>query len=403
MAEFKVSVVRVDAVQKHPNADRLDVVSIGGYRCIANRHESGASRYAAGDLVVYIPEGALVPVWMLEEMGFWDEAKGKGTLSGTHGNRVKAVKLRGVLSQGLLYPVISSTAATWNEDSGDFNIGRRHAMRVLFEGSEDYIDVIEGQDVAEVLGITKWEPPIPMGMGGQVTPYHGSSLPLKFDVENIKRYPNVLRDDDMVTITEKLHGTFLQVGYDPDSNPESGFGPGGKCFIASKGLGAQGLVFKNTEENATNVYVRAAHESGILAYVISRAIRHPEMKIAVLAEIIGVQDMMYGLEKGQIRARVFDIWVDGEFECRYTLVNVCRLFGMTPVPVLTSGLWKFVRDGLEDCTNGMTHENLDISQIKEGCVIRVEPDRYSAQMGGRVILKSISEAYLLRKGGTEFN
>lgn len=103
MADFQVRVVKIDEVIKHPNADSLTINRIGGYECISNLKEDGTPRYKAGDLVVYIPEAALLPEWMLQKMGFWDQ--GRGTLSGSRGNRVKAIRLRGIISQGILYPV----------------------------------------------------------------------------------------------------------------------------------------------------------------------------------------------------------------------------------------------------------------------------------------------------------
>lgn len=105
MATFEVPVVRIDDVTDHPDADRLTIVHIGGYRCIANKHNDGSWRYQPGDPVVYIPEDAVVPEWFLKKQGFWDEDKNKGTLDGKNGNRVRARKLRNVLSQGILYPV----------------------------------------------------------------------------------------------------------------------------------------------------------------------------------------------------------------------------------------------------------------------------------------------------------
>lgn len=42
---------------------------------------------------------------MLKRLGFWDSEKSKGKLLGSEGNRVKAMKLRGIVSQGILFPV----------------------------------------------------------------------------------------------------------------------------------------------------------------------------------------------------------------------------------------------------------------------------------------------------------
>ena len=91
MAYFEVNVVKIDQIEDHPNADALELAVIGGYRAIVKLGD-----FKAGDLVVYIPEQSIVPQWLLERMGL------EGRLAGKDKNRVKAIKLRGVLSQGLV-------------------------------------------------------------------------------------------------------------------------------------------------------------------------------------------------------------------------------------------------------------------------------------------------------------
>ena len=98
MANFECKVYKIDSVKEHPNADRLNLVHIKGFTCIANKLEDGSPRYKAGDLVVYIPENALLPQWMMVNLGLWDEEKLKGKLAGSDGNRCKAIRLRGIYS-----------------------------------------------------------------------------------------------------------------------------------------------------------------------------------------------------------------------------------------------------------------------------------------------------------------
>ncbi len=78
MSAFEVKVRRIDKVEDHPDADRLSIVSILGYRAITNKLEDGSHRYAPGDLVVYVPEAAVVPEHLLKQYGYWDAEKDKG-------------------------------------------------------------------------------------------------------------------------------------------------------------------------------------------------------------------------------------------------------------------------------------------------------------------------------------
>jgi len=381
MSKFACPVMRVQEVMDHPNADRLSVVKLEGldYVCISAKHEDGSDRYRVGDLVIYIPSAAVLPEWLLRSMNFWDDAKGKGTLAGSEGNRVKPLKLRGIFSEGLLYPV--ENECVFNENIGDSR------------------SVSLGQDVSAFLDIVKYEPPIPVHMAGEVMPLWGA--PKKFDVENIKNYPHVLKDGDHVNITEKLHGTFCQVGFDAGPQHDNLWGFEGTVFVCSKGLGNQGLVFERSEANRGNLYVKTLTDLR-LDEKVERIAHHLGVShLRVMGEIYGcVQDLTYGMSNGATAFRVFDIWDDsnkrwlGPNEVRY----VCAIFGLECVPTLAEGLWGDLKSHLAEFTDGKS--TLAPNQIREGCVIRAVDAPEHPEIG-RVILKSISEAYLLRKDGSE--
>lgn len=78
-------------ISAHPGADRLELAEIGLYKAVV-----GKGQFQDGEEVFYIPEQAVLPDWLIEEMGL------TGKLSGKQANRVKAVRLRGILSQGLV-------------------------------------------------------------------------------------------------------------------------------------------------------------------------------------------------------------------------------------------------------------------------------------------------------------
>lgn len=105
MSKFEVLVEQVKNVRDHPNADRLSLLDINGFTCISAKLEDGSHRYTDGDPVAYIPEGAVLPEWLLKELDFWDEENQKGRLNGSAGNRIKAMRLRGILSLGVVFDV----------------------------------------------------------------------------------------------------------------------------------------------------------------------------------------------------------------------------------------------------------------------------------------------------------
>lgn len=386
MAEFKVPVVEV-SIEPHDNADALEIANIKGYQCIVRKGE-----YQTGDLAVYIPEQAIVPEGILDNMGLWDREKCKGKLAGPNGDRVKAVKLRGKVSQGLLYP------NTRNLD--------------------------KGQCAAEEYGITKWEPPIPTQMAGQVANVHGYTL--KYDINNIKNYPEVvdylIENEVKVEITEKIHGTWASIGFYPETIHPEMFG-NGNIVITSKGLSQKGLAFKNVPDNDQNLYVRTFREifndnsSGMdmmggvlemLKTVIDDADDLDyQSPIFLLGEIFGqgVQDLTYGVQKPQFR--LFDVFIGypradmgGRYLTAFELSQLQDVFpAISYVPVLYDGI--LTREIIEEYTDGM--DTIQGNNIREGIIIKPFRDIITVGELDRVILKSVSNDYLFRKNGTEYN
>ena len=116
----------------------------------------------------------------------------------------------------------------------------------------------------------------------------------------------------------------------------------------------------------------------------------------------GVQDLTYGLTKPHFRA--FDIYVGAPGEGRYLsgteFTSVCNKAGIETVPVMYRG--PFSKEKVQELTNGK--DTISGTNIREGVVIRPLVDERRDDTIGRVILKSVSDAYLLRKGEvTEFN
>ena len=383
MSTFTVSVKRIRAIEPHPNADAIEFAVVDGYRSIVKKSE-----FKQGDLVAYIPEASVLPVWLLKTLNFWDFEKDVGKLNGKEGNRVKAIKLRGQLSQGICYPVVQDGSG-----KGQVVVGIAPGV---------YHDVSEGEDIAELLGVTKYEPPIPVEMAGEVF-NAGQALTLGFDVENWKSYPGILQEGEDVVFTEKLHGTCTIVAVLPykDAHPEA-FGEKNNILIFSKGIGAKGLALKNNEKNKDNLYVRSTRALVARIDELQRTlVADLEAPQFILGETFGpgVQDLSYGKEvgfrvfamaKGYRGAQCYENWdcITGKHATK---------FGFDTVPVLYRG--PFSEAVMKEHTDGKT--TLDAQHIREGIVMVSAVERYDVSIG-RVCLKSVSSDYLTRKGGTEY-
>jgi RNA ligase (TIGR02306 family) len=354
-----MSTLRVTAEQltivEHPNADALELAQVGLYRAVVAK---GA--YRTGEFAVYIPEQAVLPDPLIAELGL------TGRLAGGAANRVRAVRLRGELSQG----IVCRPAAL---DSAD-----------LERASAD------DEDFAERLGITKWVPPVPVAMSGEVE--SAPDLLPWIDIENLKRHPDIFAPGDLVTVTEKLHGTACCLTYLADS---------GTIHVTSKGLGSQRLALV---ESPGNLYWRAVHGYGLPQLAADLAGTLGATRVGIYGEVYGkgVQDLGYGVDArgGLPGYAAFDVCA--EIGGRLTWLDPAELpVGELPlVPRLHHG--PFELDQVLELAQGRETVSGRGAHVREGVVVRTADDTYSPVIGGRAIAKVVGDAYLTRKGGTEY-
>jgi RNA ligase (TIGR02306 family) len=159
----KVEVVEVK-LEPHDNADTLSIVRVDNYVvCVRS------SDWSDGDLGAYIPPDSLVPLDH-PSFAFLQVDEGKTQ------HRVKAKRLRGVMSMGLLVPAP--------------------------EGSQI------GEDVAEILGVEHYEPKVSqqVTMGLAEKDPTGREIP-KYDVDTAYKYAKrLLTEGEPLWISEKIHG-----------------------------------------------------------------------------------------------------------------------------------------------------------------------------------------------------
>ncbi|MCX5195148.1 RNA ligase (ATP) [Streptomyces sp. NBC_00249] len=357
MSTLRVTVEEL-TVHEHPNADALELAQVGLYRAVVAK---GA--YRTGDFALYIPEQAVLPPELIEELGL------TGRLAGSSRDRVRAVRLRGELSQGL--------------------VCRPRAL----DGVDLAVAAKEGADFAEALGIVKWSPPVPTTMDGEVEA--APDLLPWVDVENLQRYPQIFEPGEPVVLTEKLHGTASLLTYVADD---------GRVLVSSKGFGSKGLALKEDERN---LYWRAVRGHGAPQAAARLAERLGATRVGIFAEVYGsgVQDLAYGARAGSADAppgyAVFDVSAEIDGQVRWLDPAEVLEDGELPlVPRLFEGPYDLER--VLELASGRETVSGEGLHLREGVVIRPAAERYSPVVGGRAIAKAVSPAYLTRKGGTEY-
>ena len=388
MAEFGTPLVEITKIGAHPNADRLDITHVFGYTCIVQK-----GSFKVGDKAVYLQEGALIPQWLLGKMGLWKKGEEKGMLAGSQGNRVKAIRLRGIFSQGLLYPVRELDASAFPAQVAIETYGGEAIAMLNADPS----------GIAEALGITKYIPKVPTHFDGSVLGVSDGTL--KFDIEDLQRHPGAILDGEHVVVTEKIHGSWTCFGFVPWLNDERLLEGG--TIVTSKGLSSKGMVFDTSEgQNVNNLYVRMWRKlmetTGTWERIVDEAKDKGEA-IYILGETFGagVQDLHYGMKDPEFR--VFAILRKGEKEhaANYldygSLMNYSSWFGLETVPLLWFG--SFSREKVEKHRDGKT--TFDASHVREGIVISLAGKRKTSDE--HPFIKLVSPKYLLRKGeATEF-
>lgn len=343
MAEFRCPVVEIKGFGKHANADSLSITNIEGEPCIFK-----TGTFQKGDRAVYIPLDAMVP---LDHPAFTfldPEKAGAGKKK-----RIKAKRLRGLYSEGLLIPI-----AAILEPIGAMGL--------------EPIEI--GTDLGPLLGIEKWVEPIPIHLQGVMRADPGVA-PI-YDVESWAKYKNVLIPQEPVIITEKLHGVNSRTFYHD-----------GEFFV-----GTHRTYQKFTPDNLS-VYWRAA-----IKYKLEEKLRgYPDL--VIFGEIYGpVQDLRYDIPNNDIAFAVFDLYQKGSetpWQSWARVEDFCKEADLPTVPVIYKG--PYSPDLIEKHTEG---KSLIANHIREGIVIHLETQRYVLDLG-RVILKSVGQIYKLRKNGTE--
>jgi RNA ligase (TIGR02306 family) len=345
------SIQTVNAVEPIPNADAIERVRVLGWWVVAKKGE-----YRPGDRVVYCEIDSLLPerpeFEFLRPSSFKPaRADATGAVTLPAGFRIKTVKLRGQVSQGICFPLAILPPGTPAE---------------------------EGADVSDLLGVLKWEPPLPVGMGGRVKGGFPGFLP-KTDETRVQVLEPVLQRHKGKTfyVTEKLDGT---------------------SFTAFLRQGEFGICSRNLwmdETDESNVLARVAR--GLRLEEKLRAVRERlGHDVAIQAEVIGpgIQKNKYGLK--EVTLRVFSVLNVDTYRLvdHPTKMDVLAETGLEPVPQLGTIVLDHTVDQLVALSEGTSVLNPQVQ--REGIVLRPLVEEHDEDIGGRLSFKAINPKFLLK-------
>jgi RNA ligase (TIGR02306 family) len=175
------SIRKIEKIDPISGADKIELVTVDGWKVVVAKDVG----HKIGDFVVYCEIDSFLPI--KPEYEFLRKSSYK-KMGDQEGFRLRSVKLRGQISQGLILPIKDV---------------------IPFPDVLDYMEV--GKDVTELLGIVKYEPPIPAELAGKVKGGFPSFIP-KTDEERIQNLSSEYEEwktqsDHEFYVTEKLDGS----------------------------------------------------------------------------------------------------------------------------------------------------------------------------------------------------
>lgn len=254
-----VTIRTVSDLQPIEGADQIEVAHVDGWKCVVKKGD-----FKVGDLAVYFEIDSILPD--RPEFEFMRHRR----------FRVRTVKLRGQVSQGLLMPILTifPTEAVTHEN------GVEEVTYYSFES---------GMDVTERVGVVKYEVPLPPDLAARVRGNFPSFIP-KTDQE---RCQNIVKE------LQALQGTHFEITEKLDGSSMTVYWENGNFGVCSRNLDLK--EGDTPEESCTQWKVARAMD---LEFKLTATGRNLALQGELVGE--GVQKNRYGL-KGQ-QFRIFDIY-----------------------------------------------------------------------------------------------
>lgn len=262
MTRKLASVQRIAEVKDIEGADRIQAYRINGWWVVGQRDE-----YSVGDIAVFCEVDSWIPT---ELAPFLSKGKEPKEFNGVKGERLRTIKLKGQISQGLLLPFSILPAIVHHNDT----------------------NTSEGADVTEILGVQKWEKPINPQLAGMMKGNFPSFIP-KTDQERIQNISqNTLNSwvEQGLTfeVTEKLHGSSMTI-----------YSNQGDFGVCSRNV--------DLKYDRDNTFWKVAIETEVVSALVQLCLSSGR-NLAIQGELIGegINGNQYGIKGHQFR--IFDVF-----------------------------------------------------------------------------------------------
>lgn len=344
-------VVRIDAINPIKDADQIEVAQIGGWKVVVKKGE-----FQANSLAVY----AEVDSWIPHSIAPFLTKPGQfpKVYNEVEGQRLRTIKLRGQISQGLLLPLEVAMEKFVNSDEDD--------------GEELCERFYEGADVTELLGIQKWEPPAEFRAANAKGSFP-HFIP-KTDcerVQNLSRQVQQWAEDEVVfQKSEKLDGSSMTVFYKD-----------GEVGCCSRNL--------ELKDDGTSTFWETAKNEQLVEKLISLG-----KNIALQGELLGGQIQGNSYKITGFKFFLYDIYdIDKQEYLRPEVVEqFAAAHGISHVPIIG-----YVTLPKEDTIQALLLDADGKSAV--GCNPKREGFVYKSTKDTSISVKCISNNWLLSNDG----
>ena len=366
------SIQKIDEIKPHPNADSLELAKIGGWQVVVKKGE-----FKSGDLCVYCEIDCLMP-----EKPEFEFLRSKHF-------RIKTIKLRGEISQGIAFPF---EALTFEYE------GKSLPFMESFDNTYGIFDEnkIIGMEITELLGIKKYESPISPQLMGMAKGNFPSYIIPKTDEERLQSRMKLLEEMNgkLCYITLKEDGTSYTAYHsiEPNTIPEI------MELEQMIGVCSRNLELKNESFPSAdmNIYWKITKQYDI-EEKLKEFYRNYGRNIAIQGEITGdgIQNNKLGLPRNTYQLHLFNIYdIDKQKYVDYTeFIMISSELGIPTVDTIYFGKFNFTLEQLLEMSKG---KYIGTKNNREGIVIRPIEETFSEALHGRLSFKVINNDFLLK-------
>lgn len=325
------SIERIKSLTPIAGADRIELAKVLGFNTVVKKGE-----FKVGDLCVFhVPDTVVNP------------NNPKYDFLAAHGHRLKISKFKGAYSQGLAMPLTA------------FDLGL---------GPNDWS---EGDDVTSIVGITKYEKPLPAGseaIGGL------PSFLRKTDEPNILTQPALL---------EALKGKFCYITRKEDGQSATFYLNADKFGVCSRN--------QELRETPNSPFWQIARE-----YNIEQIMRDWSRDFVLQGEIYGpgIQGNRMGAQIKQLALFNYFDSAEHSYKDAGRLLDICQRGNLPMVKTLWTGKLEFSIEELQEMADSLKYDN---GAPAEGIVIRPVTE-VLLETGERLSAKIISQKFLSKYG-----